>query len=284
MKKLIVNADDYGHTPGVSEGIRLSHLHGIVTSTSVMMNRPSAPAELEKVAELCPNLGIGVHLVLTTGNPLLPLEKIFTLTYADGSFYKFDDLVRNISSINLDQVSAEWHAQVEQFFKVRGRAPDHLNSHHHSSYFTPALFERMLKLAEELNCPIRKPFGDDSADATDYLPLEHAAKWTGKFMNLSRYAHLRTTERFIGDFYDEGATLENLKTIIKKIANDPKNETFELMCHPAVVDEDLISVSTYNIRRGDELEILINDQIREMILDHEIKLINFSDIIRTNLC
>ena len=174
MKKLIVNADDYGHTPGVSEGIRLAHLHGIVTSTSAMMNRPSAPVELEQAAAICPNLGIGVHLVLTAGNPLLPPEKITTLVREDGSFLRQDDLVRKITQVNLEQVSAEWHAQVEKYLKVTGHAPDHLDSHHHSSYFTPGLFERMLRLAEEIDCPIRKPFGDNSADAADYLPVELA--------------------------------------------------------------------------------------------------------------
>jgi predicted glycoside hydrolase/deacetylase ChbG (UPF0249 family) len=54
MKKLIVNADNYGHTAGVSEGIRQAHLHGIVTSTSVMMNRPATAQTIEDAARLCP--------------------------------------------------------------------------------------------------------------------------------------------------------------------------------------------------------------------------------------
>lgn len=278
MKKLIVNADDYGHTPGVSEGIRLAHLHGIVTSTSAMMNRPAAPLELENAVRLCPNLGIGVHLVLTAGKPLLPPEKMLTLIQADGSFCKLDDFVGKLTQINLDQVSAEWHTQVEKFIEVSGHAPDHLNSHHHSSYFTPALFERMLRLAEELNCPIRKPFGNDSADAADYLPSELAEKTVQGTLRLPGYAQLHTTDGFIGDFYDEGATVEHLIEIIERVKNDPENETFELMCHPAVVDDALMSASSYNIPRRHELDVLMNNQIKVLVFNNGIKLINFTEM------
>ena len=245
-KKLIVNADDYGHTPGVAEGIRLAHLHGIVTSTSAMMNRPHAEPAIRQALLECPRLGIGLHLVLTTGEPVLPASKIPTLTRPDGSFFKQEGFVENLSRVNLDQVSAEWHAQAEKFIAVAGHNPDHLDSHHHSSYFTPALFERMLRLAEELDCPIRKPFGDDSADAADYLPAELAEQAAQGYLNLPGHLRPRTTDGFIGDFYDEGATLEHLLKFIEMVKNDPKRESFELMCHPAIVDDTLKQVSSYN--------------------------------------
>jgi predicted glycoside hydrolase/deacetylase ChbG (UPF0249 family) len=68
---LIANADDYALTPGVSKGIRLAFLQGIVTSTTVMMNQPYAAAELPGLLQQCPGLGSGVHLTLTVGQPLL---------------------------------------------------------------------------------------------------------------------------------------------------------------------------------------------------------------------
>ncbi|HCS39550.1 MAG TPA: hypothetical protein DIW44_08195 [Anaerolineaceae bacterium] len=75
-KRLIVNADDYGHTHGVSQGIRLAHLRGIVTSTTAMMNYRGAEDDLRKATHECPRLGLGLHLVLTSGNPVLPVEKV----------------------------------------------------------------------------------------------------------------------------------------------------------------------------------------------------------------
>jgi predicted glycoside hydrolase/deacetylase ChbG (UPF0249 family) len=277
-KKLIVNADDYGHTPGVSGGIRQAHLNGIVTSTSVMMNRPAAPLELEKAARLCPHLGIGLHLVLTTGHPVLPAEELPSLTQPDGSFYKLAGFIRNITHIELNQVFAEWHAQVEKFFKITGHAPDHLDSHHHSSYFTPDLLEGMLRLAEELNCPIRKPFGESSADPGDYLPAELAGQYVSQFADLICEYHPRTTNNFVGDFYDADATKENLLKLLEKISSDKRTASWEIMCHPALVDDELRAATTYNEPRARELEILQNAEVKAYIKSAGIKLINFSQL------
>ena len=70
-KQLIVNADDYGRSPGVSRGILRAHREGIVTSTTVMINQPDVEAQLEE-ALTYPRLGIGLHLVFSAWRPLLP--------------------------------------------------------------------------------------------------------------------------------------------------------------------------------------------------------------------
>lgn len=277
-KRLIVNADDYGHTSGVSQGIRQAHLQGIVTSTTAMMNRPAAADELRVAVDLCPKLGIGVHLVLTSGVPVLPAEKLPSLVNPDGSFRRLEGFLEHLPALNLDQVNAEWHAQVEKFIAVTGLAPDHLDSHHHSSYFTPALFERMLRLAEELHCPMRKPFPEGSAVGADYLPA-HLVGAPGYGYTPEQGKHLaRTTDRFIAAFCDQGATLQNLEKILLEVNNDPECDTFELMCHPAVVDEELMAISDYNTKRGDELEILTSKQVKAVVREAGIELINYSEL------
>jgi predicted glycoside hydrolase/deacetylase ChbG (UPF0249 family) len=70
MKRLIINADDFGLTPGVTRGILDAHLNGVVTSTSAMMNSPHIADSLA-AAQDAPKLGMGVHLVLTWGKPML---------------------------------------------------------------------------------------------------------------------------------------------------------------------------------------------------------------------
>lgn len=278
-KRLIVNADDYGHTPGTCLGIRRAHLQGIVTSTSAMMNRPLAPAELTNAVRTCPDLGVGVHLVLTTGKPLLPAERVATIVDTDGRFLKLENFCANLGSMDIDQVWAEWNAQVEKFIRHYGKNPDHLDSHHHSSYFTPALFERMCRLAEQLHCAIRKPFGPDSTDAADYLPeplVEVAMR------NIEAYtAHPipPTTDRFIGNFFDTGATKEHLLAILADIAADPIHETFELMCHPAAPDHELELISDYNIKRVEELAILQDNAIKESMRELDISLVNYSALL-----
>jgi predicted glycoside hydrolase/deacetylase ChbG (UPF0249 family) len=277
-KRLIVNADDYGHTPGVSEGIRQGHLEGIVTSTSAMMNRPLAAADLTVAARVCPDLGIGVHLVLTAGKPVLEADKLTTLVDNQGNFLNLPALVDRINQIDLEQVWAEWNAQVEKFIRHYGRNPDHLDSHHHCSYFSPALFERMIRLAEQLKCAIRKPFEPNTVDAALYLPQELVDAAMQNYAAFTAHALPPSTNAFIGDFYDVGATREHLLAILDGIAADPAHETFELMCHPAKMDHELSGISDYSGKRSAELAVLQDPATREKIDALQIELITFNEL------
>lgn len=277
-KRLIVNADDYGHTKGTSEGIRRAHNLGIVSSTSVMINRPAARTELEYIKSECPGLGVGLHLVITTGNPVLPPSAVSTLVRPDGSFHKLDGLLEAIDRIDIDQVSAEWYAQVELFEKVTGQLPDHLDSHHHASYFTPALLEEMLLLAEDVNCPIRSPFNKEGDQARSFLPEKLAGQSIDDLTALiDKFSPIRP-KIFFDNFYGENATRITLMEIFNRIETADDAETFEIMCHPAVVDDDLMQASAYNTGRGNELEILTGPGLREELSRRGIQLITFGDL------
>jgi chitin disaccharide deacetylase len=269
-KRLIVNADDYGHTRGVSQGIRQAHLRGIVTSTTAMMNYPGAVDDLRMAVKECPRLGMGLHLVLTSGSPVLPAEKVPDLVNLEGKFYKYSPFVERMNQINLTQVNLEWNAQVEAFKKAIGHLPDHLDSHHHSSYFTPALFELMLDLADELKVPIRMPFG---MQGTALAEISSPVIGSRIVENTIGYAQV-----FMDGFYDEGVTLENLVSILQQIAEDDEHDTFELMTHPAVVDDELVHTSIYNERRADELKLLCHGLTFSALKACGIELINFSDL------
>lgn len=277
-KYLIVNADDYGHTHGVSEGIRIAHLQGIVTSTTAMMNYLPSLETLKTAQNTCPDLGLGVHLVLTSGKPLLPVQQVPSLVMPNGSFPGYDAFITRLENINPDEALLEWRAQVELFVAATGHTPDHLDSHHHSSYFTPALFERMLSLAQEYQCPIRNPFGAPPISFGNYLPEGSAEKYGDVISNLLTRFHPRTPQVFMVDFYDEGVTLETLKQIAVRIDADSQHDSFELMVHPAVVDEDLRQTSSYNDMRSQELAILQNEEIKTLLNELDIRLIRFFDL------
>ena len=104
MKKLIINADDLGLTPGVTRGIIKAHLNGIVTSTSAMMNSPHISQSLSAVNKEAPSLGLGVHLVLTWGKPLLPANAVPSLVDNQGNFFKFQQFTGLIPTLDLAQV------------------------------------------------------------------------------------------------------------------------------------------------------------------------------------
>jgi len=266
MKRLIINSDDYGRTPGISRGIREAHLRGVVTSTTCMMNIPATASDITIALKETPKLGMGVHLVLTMGRPILPREAGSSITDENGNFFKLAKLMEGVSDFNTEEVKKEWRAQIEAFIKASGRKPTHLDSHHHSSYFTPQLFRTMMELAQEYDCAIRFPFTHDVSSE-----LEETNR---HIPTLLKEFNPRRPDVFIVDFYDEGATDEELLNII----NNLPDGTSEIMCHPGYVDDAFVQESVYNKQRERELKILTDPSIKEAVRSNGINLITFAEL------
>ena len=264
-KRLIINSDDYGRTPEISRGIREAHLQGVVTSTTCMMNIPTTANDVAIALKETPGLGMGVHLVLTMGRPLSTREAVSSVVDGNGNFFKYTPFIENLPNLKLDEVKAEWRLQIERFIKATGRKPTHLNSHHHSSYFSPELFRVMLELAREYDCAIRYPFTEIYREIEE--TSNHAAELMTEF-------NPRRPEVFLSKFYDDGATLEVLFDIINNLGDG----TSELMCHPGHVDEAFAKKSVYNFQRARELKILTDPSVKQAIQANGIELINFSQL------
>jgi predicted glycoside hydrolase/deacetylase ChbG (UPF0249 family) len=266
MKRLIVNSDDYGRTPEISHGIRDAHLRGVVTSTTCMMNIPTTAQDIAMALKETPKLGLGVHLVLTMGNPISAAETVPSITDEQGRFFKYTPLLERISNVDSAEVKREWRAQIEAFIRAAGRTPTHLDSHHHSSYFSPALFEGMLELVKEYDCAIRFPFAGKISKE-----LEESYKHAPALIQEFRPRH---PDRFVVDFYDEGATREKLLDIINNL---PEGIT-EVMCHPGYTDDAFAKESVYNDQRDRELQILTDPAIQAAIQAKGIQLITFASV------
>ncbi len=266
MKRLIINSDDYGRTPDISRGIREAHLYGVVTSTTCMMNIPTTAEDIAVALKETPALGMGIHLVLTMGKPISAPEIVRSLTDENGNFFKLAQLTQQFTNLDVDEVKAEWRAQIEAFIKAAGRKPTHLDSHHHSSYFSPGLFRSMLQLANEYKCAIRFPFRDDAS-----RELEETNK---QVPGLVKEFNPPRPDRFVVDFYDERATHEELLSIINSVGDG----TTEIMCHPGYADEAFAKESVYNYQRDRELKILTDASIREAIQANGIELITFAEL------
>jgi chitin disaccharide deacetylase len=272
--RLIINADDYGRSAEVSRGIRHAHLHGIVTSTTCMLNMPSVVDDIRVALKETPNLGLGVHLVLTSGKPLLPAEQVSALIQPNGSFLTPDEVIFRCPTFPVAEVKAEWRAQIEKFVAVAGKKPTHLDSHHHSSYFTPGMFQAMLELAREYDCAIRLLVSQDKDGSMAGIPdellapiMEHAPKLLEKFQP-------RHPTAFFASFYDDMATKDELIKIISGLDAG----AYEIMCHPGYADAELIASSGYAIQRDFEREILTNLDVLAFVKKRKIELINFAQL------
>lgn len=248
MKYLIVNGDDFGFSPGVNQGIQQAHRAGILTSTTVMVNLAFAGQIREAAAEN-PGLGVGVHLNITYGRPLLPAPKVNSLLGAGGAFLRPE---AGFGKVNPDQVKEEWRAQVELMLSW-GIRLTHLDSHHHVHTW-PELREVITEIAQAYGLPVR---------------------YTDQPTRQSLFDRdIRVTHGFIGDFYGEQATVDKL---LEVIASLPEGVS-ELMCHPAVVDQELVSHSSYTQPRNQELESLCSPQVAAELRNLGIMLINYGDL------
>jgi chitin disaccharide deacetylase len=248
-KRLIVNADDFGRTSGINRGIVDAHRRGIVTSATLMVAYEPA-AEAMALARENPALGVGLHLAFTGGPPVLPPERLPSLVDSAG---RLPPKPEGLGLARASEILAEARAQLARFREIAKADPTHFDSHHHS-HRTPAVLEAVLTLAWETGLPVRSA----SADMHQRLKRENVP----------------TTDAFIEEFYDQQVLLETLLAIVDGIGPG----TSELMCHPAVVDDELRRSSGYADMRTRELELLTHREVRQAIQAMGIKLIHFGEL------
>jgi hopanoid biosynthesis associated protein HpnK len=150
VRRLIVNADDFGGSPAINQAVIQAHRDGILTTASLMVNEPGL-AEAVQLARENPRLGVGLHLTLLMGHSALPPEKIPGLVTADGGFsdnpvavgmrYFFQRGLRS-------QLRAEIHAQFAKF-RATGLTLDHVNGHLHL-HLHPVVFSILMEDAAVL--------------------------------------------------------------------------------------------------------------------------------------
>ncbi|MCI0545677.1 MAG: ChbG/HpnK family deacetylase [Candidatus Rokubacteria bacterium] len=248
-RRLIVNADDFGLTEGVSRGILHAHREGIVTSTTLIVNRPVAPALVRELQ--ASGLGVGLHMNLTLGRPLARAERVPSLVDAEGRFLR--DAREAAARARPDEVRIELGNQIDAFRGLMGRFPTHLDSHHHVGRHDPVL-GILLDFARAIKVPVRSQ--DD--------PVRVAARTLG----------LRTPDHFMGEsgpdaYWCPARVLEHLEALPAGVS--------EFMTHPGYFDDDL-AYSRYGVQRETEIAGLTDPRAREAIAARGIRLITFADL------
>ncbi|WP_416325770.1 chitin disaccharide deacetylase [[Eubacterium] hominis] len=239
MRKLIINADDFGLSEAVNYGILKGFQEGVVTSSTIMANMPAFDHAIA-LAKANPDLGIGVHLNVTCYKPLLPTHK--TLIEKDGYFRN----QRYLEELDEEEIYQECKAQMEKVLAT-GIRIDHIDSHHHihTTKKMKPIIERLLK---EYPYPIRGGF---------------------TYQNDALQSELTIA------FYDKGVSLESFKHIVTGMS---ENKVYDLMCHPAYVDKFLCKVTSYAIQRIDELDILCSKDVKTFLDKEQIQLTTYQDV------
>lgn len=246
MKYLIINADDFGLSPGVNQGIVEAYQAGGISSTTLMVNMPGL-GDAVRLAGLHPELGVGLHFNLTYGRPISDPRLIPSLVQADGRFHPISAICsRELRDIEIE-LSAQWNR-----FIATGLRPTHLDAHHHLHQTFPEVYEAMARLAAKENIPMRKP-------QLPYGENEHATPLP------------LTVNHVLLDTYENEDGLQKLLSYLRHL---PDGST-EIMCHPGYVDETLRGISQLTQERESELMVFRNPAVSETIRDRGIRLIHY---------
>ncbi len=248
MKRLIVNADDFGRTAGVNAGALEAHRKGIVTSATVMVLEKAAARGIRESAERAPTMSLGLHFALTGGGvPAAAAREVPTLAPGGRFARTRAELPERIPP---EEIRRELEAQIEVFQILARKPPTHIDSHHHCALH-PAVGPVFASVAAERGLPARAA----SEDARHML----------------RKAGVRTPDRFIDDFYGDGVSFEVLQGLLETLPDG----TAELMCHPGHADDELQRGSSYAPEREREIEALCDPGIRELVRSLGIVLVGF---------
>jgi hopanoid biosynthesis associated protein HpnK len=293
MKRLIVNADDFGWSEGVSRGIAEAHRNGIVTSTTLLANGAAFEAAVQ-LARREPRLGVGVHLNLSDGRPILASWDVPSLVNAQGQFSGGPlRLAARMFAGRLQaaEVEAEWDAQISKVRKA-GIHPTHLDGHKHV-HMLPALFPIALRLAKRHGIPAVRvsvehfigPTGGWNGVRRNRRDLPAILKQRAQASALNwmatdardkvRRAGLACTDFFCGVTQTGFLDAPEIETILWNL---PEGTT-ELMCHPGYHDAALAASATrLQMHRERELEGLKEVQLRKVIAAVGAELIHYGRI------
>jgi len=282
VRRLIINADDFGLTSGVNRGILQSHNNGVVTSATLMA-RGSRFDEAAEFAKQAPRLSVGCHVVLVDGSPMLPSTQISSLIDSTDP-PRFRDSLTSFARLaitrrlNEEQIEAEVIAQIKKL-QAAGIQVSHLDSHKHTHMF-PVVLRGVLRAAKACGIPaMRNPF-----EPLVFASLRHwkrqfqlklLQRLRGPFRKALADSGVRTPDGCIGIAATGGLTLQIFESLLQNLPEG----TWEFVSHPGYNDADLDKVRTrLRDSRDKELEILTSSAVRTAIQQSGIELISYREL------
>jgi len=273
MRRLIVNADDFGWSEAVTSGILRAHREGIVTSTTLATNLPGAEAALERARREAPHLAIGVHLNLTEGEPLVRGRAASVLLEGGRFRRSLAGLYRllRLSAEAREAAERELEAQV-CWARDRGLEPSHIDSHKHVHLCPPLLPAviavarrqgiRAIRTTAEVRLPGLARLLPREWTARDHLRqwtyARVARRWGRRAREAVRQAGLATTDWFFGIRATGGVSAD----LIERLLRQAPEGTGELMVHPGLAEEKAERPTRLAASRPQELAAVCDARVR----------------------
>lgn len=281
MKRIIVNADDFGRHELINRAVERAFNSGCLKSATLMAGG-IAFDDAVKLAKKIPNLGVGIHFTLANGNPILPPNEIPSLVTSEGIFHgdyiKF--LKRYLSGkISLSEVRSELAAQLEKILNT-GLTLTHFDSHQHLHHI-PGIIEIVLELAAAKNISAMRVANTKLFDGE----LDSLGKFIGRLglSSLAKFAaHLAhkknfaTPEHFAGIVAGESVN----ENFMLKLIENLREGTTEIMLHPGTDNKILQDFCQWEHDFEEELAAVTSPKVLNALAEKNISAINFTELIK----
>lgn len=268
MKKLIVNADDFGLTRSVTDGIIKCYKDGIVRSASFIVNTDAFEYSAEQINKF-QGLDIGIHITWVGED--YPVAQDVISSVNGKNFYKNWKLVilnRLLGRLKLKDAEREARAQIEKLLKS-GIQPSHIDSHQHLHLF-PGFTEIIIQLAREykipfIRCPVTK--------RTRYFYLNFLSN---RQRNILRKENFPAQPESFGFEWGGRFSIAALSTIVKNLPSGVS----ELIVHPGYEDEYLHKKYRWGYNWRKELDCLESEEAKKLLKEHNVILTSFRELLR----
>jgi hopanoid biosynthesis associated protein HpnK len=284
VRRLIVNADDFGLTSGVNRAIVEANRTGIVRSATLMANA-SAFTEAVGVAGETPRLNIGCHVVLIDGIPIC--NDVPSLTKGAKRFRtSLKDFAQSAirKKISADEIQREAEAQIRRI-QASGIGVTHVDTHKHT-HLVPHVLRSVIKAAKACGVrAVRNPFEPKRSRVSRIAGTK--TQWmrsagvmafqvfAPQFRKIMREEKMLTTDGTLGIT----VTGQLDQTVLSGILRAMPEGTWELVCHPGYCDDDLRNAGTRLVEsRQIELQALTSEETRKTITDCGIELISYAGL------
>jgi hopanoid biosynthesis associated protein HpnK len=285
LRRLIVNADDLGLTLGVNRAIGEAHAQGIVTSATLMANS-AAFDDAVAMAKSHAHLGVGCHVVLVDGRPILARQNIRSLVSSAGD--RFSNSLRGFAlrvvtgRIDPAHIEAEATAQIRKI-QHAGIAISHFDTHKHT-HVLPQMLRPLLRAARSCGIravrnpfePLRRSLVRGYAELwKQYVTVKLLHQLAGSFREEVAKVGMATTDGSIGivatGFLDD--------VLLRRMIDALPEGTWELVCHPGYNDAGLEDIKTrLRKSRAKELNLLTSPDTLELLKKNGIQLASYRDI------
>jgi len=283
--RLIVNADDFGLSRGISDGVIHAHRFGFLTSASLMAGMPASDYAVAQLRQT-PALGVGVHLNICTGRPVMPARDVPSLVDASGQFHSPGSMARKLWLWEAapKEIEAEFRAQI-RWIKARGIKPTHADSHHHTHIYPAAVrpFLRALE-AEGIQqtrsprCTVWPKNGPIGGPHEGSLFRRAFVKAYRGALQVTFVRKLRVPDGRISFFSQDRKDPALVGARWRSTIENLPRGTFELACHPAHFEQGFSEFDRIRRQREEELYWLTNHELKDLIRRRGIQLITYKDL------